>query len=103
MEYLVKVAHASGADTVVNTIVPKIVANIVIPILELVFFLAVFLFIWGLLGFFMNGEDTTKREEGRQHILWGVIGMTIMVSVYGIIRFVASSLGQSAVLNSFGF
>ena len=103
MSLVTKIANAAGADSVVNSIVPKIVANIVTPLVELLFALTVLLFVWGLFGFFINGDDTTKREEGRQHILWGVVGMVIMVSVYGIIRLVANSVGQESVLSNFGF
>ena len=87
---LIKVVKAaSSADAVVNSIVPKIVDNIVLPAVELISALAVLLFIWGLFGFFRNGEDVEARKNGQRHILWGVIGLAIMVSVYGIIRFVA--------------
>jgi hypothetical protein len=97
MSILPKIAHAaSSADAVVNNIVPKIVDNIVTPLLELLFFLTLVLFIWGLIGFFKSGDDAEKRKEGQQHILWSVIGMFIMVSVYGILRLVAATVGQSA-------
>ncbi len=83
-----------NSNAVVNQIVPKIVDNIVVPIVELLFALATLYFIYGLFVFFTGSGDATKRKQGQDHILWGVIGIFIMVSVYGIIRFVASSLGQ---------
>lgn len=91
-----KIANAASADAVVNTIVPKIVDNIVLPIVELLFALATLYFVYGLFVYFINSTDPAKRTEGQQHILYGVIGIAIMVSVYGIIRFVASSVGQSS-------
>lgn len=91
-------AATGNVDDTVNTIVSKITAHIVIPAVQFVFALAVVLFIWGLMGFFMGGDDSTKRQEGQRHILWGTIGMAIMVSVYGIIRFVASTVGQNQVI-----
>lgn len=98
MNFLFKVARAanSGADDVINTIVPKIIDNIVAPIVQLIFALAVLVFVWGVFGYFINGEDADARKTGSYHILWGVVGMAIMVSVYGIIRFVANSVGQPA-------
>lgn len=99
MNFLPKIAHAaSSADAVVNSIVPKIVDNIVMPLIQLIFALATLVFIWGLIGFFRNGEDSAERTKGQQHILWGVIGIAIMVSAFGIIRLVANSVGQSSVL-----
>ena len=98
MDFLFKVAHAAntGADAVINTIMPKIVANIVQPLVALIFALATLIFVWGIFGFFINGEDSDARKTGQMHILWGNVGMAIMVSVYGIIRFVASTVGQTA-------
>ncbi len=99
MSFLPKIAHAaSSADAVVNSIVPKIVEHIVMPIVQLAFALAVVVFVWGLIGFFRNGDESAERTKGQQHILWGVVGMAIMVSVYGIIRLVANTVGQSSVL-----
>lgn len=99
MSFLPKIAHAaSSADSVVNSIVPKIVDNIVLPIVQLVFALAILIFVWGLVGFFRGAEDSEARTTGQQHILWGVVGMAIMVSVYGIIRLVANTVGQGSAL-----
>ncbi len=97
MFLLPKIAQAATSDAV-NSVVSKIVDNIVMPALELLFFLTLVVFIWGLIGFFKGGEDTEARKKGQQHILWGVIGMFIMVSVYGILRFVAATVGQSGSL-----
>lgn len=94
-----KIANsASSTDATVNSVVEKIVENIVLPAVTFIFALAILLFIWGLIGFFTGSEDTKKREEGRQHILWGTIGIAIMISVYGIVRLVANTVGQSSVL-----
>ena len=68
------------------------------PLLYLLFFLTLVIFMWGLIGFFKGGEDAEARKTGQQHILWGVVGMAIMICVYGIIRFVASSVGQTGQL-----
>ncbi len=98
MSILFKVAYAgNSSDAVINSIVPKIVDNIVMPVVGFIFALATLYFVWGLIGFFMS-DDSTKREEGKSHILWGTIGIAIMLSVYGIIRLVASTVGQSSAL-----
>lgn len=84
----------NSSDAVINSIVPRIVGNIVLPLVQFAFALAMLVFVWGLIGFFMNAEDSERRKEGQRHILWGVVGIAIMVSVYGIVRFVASTVGQ---------
>jgi len=98
MNLLFKTVYAAStnAESAVNSIVAKIVGNIVAPIVEFVFVLAILIFIWGILGFFKGAEDASARETGKQHILWGVIGIGIMISVYGIIRLVYDTIGISS-------
>ena len=58
---------------------------IVNPAILVIFALGFFLFIWGLVEFIMNLDKESSRETGVKHMLWGIIGMFIMVAVYGII------------------
>ena len=40
-------------------------------------------FAWGLFEFVRNAANPTKREEGRQAILWDLIGLVIIFGAYG--------------------
>lgn len=65
--------------------------TIVVP---LIFGLAFAVFIWGVVSyFFLHGDDETKRTEGRQFILWGIIGMVVLFSVWGLVNLMLSTLG----------
>ena len=59
---------------------------IITPAIFLVFTAGFFLFVWGLVQFLWNLEESSSREEGKRHMLWGIIGMFVMVAVYGIIQ-----------------
>ncbi len=37
--------------------------------------------------------DAAKREEGKNAVIWGLVGMFIMFSTYGIIRLLLDSFG----------
>ena len=66
---------------------------IVNPLLLLIFAAGFFMFMYGLLQFMISvnkGEDTSS---GKQHMIYGTIGMFIMVSVYGIIALLDSTFG----------
>jgi hypothetical protein len=68
-----------------------LINNVAIPI---IFALAFAAFVWGIVNyFFLNGGNETKREEGRAFILWGVIGMAILFSVWGFVNIFLSTLG----------
>ena len=65
-----------------------------------IMFAAVFIgFFYGLLIFMIN-ED--KREEGKKLMLWGFIALFIMASIWGLIKFVGTSIGISDSENASG-
>ena len=65
-------------------------------LVPLIFALAFLLFLWGVFKyFFWGGGDETKREEGRQLMLWAIIGFLLMVSIWGIVNILSSGLGFS--------
>lgn len=57
----------------------------------IIFGAAVLYFLYGVFNFITNSADAAKREEGRMQIIWGVIGLTVMASIYGLIAFLGSS------------
>jgi uncharacterized membrane protein YjfL (UPF0719 family) len=40
----------------------------------------------------MNAVDKS-RKEARDAIIWGIVGMVIMFSVFGVIKFVMDTFG----------
>ncbi|MDO8514655.1 MAG: hypothetical protein Q7S50_03875 [bacterium] len=74
---------SSGIIGILNTVV--------VPV---IFAFAFAAFIWGVVNyFFLHGGEEIKREEGRKFILWGIIGMVVLFSVWGFVNIVLSTLG----------
>ena len=74
---------STGVIGVINTV-----------IVPLIFALAFVVFIWGVINyFFLHGGDEAKRSEGRQFIGWGILGMVVLLSVWGIVNLLLSTLG----------
>ena len=72
------IAFAQTLDNVFITI--QNLLNLVIPILIT---LAVVLFFWGLAKYIWSeGED---KEGGKNIMIWGLVALFIMVSVWGIL------------------
>jgi hypothetical protein len=67
-----------------------IINSSVIPLL---FSLAVAIFVWGVVQYVINDSDEAKKDKGRQFILWGVIGLTVMISVWGLVGIVTKTFG----------
>jgi ABC-type phosphate transport system permease subunit len=76
-----------------DQIISKFGTYIVDPLLLVIFAAGFFLFIWGLFEFMVNSSRGADRETGKQHMIYGTIGMLIMVSVYGIISLIDSTFG----------
>lgn len=88
---LVPVAYAAttGLDNLLNKIY-KVIIN---PAIVLLFAIAFTGFLWGVVEYLQKADSDTGRKEGSQHMLWGIIGMFIMISVFAIMRILANTLG----------
>jgi len=78
-----------------KTLLSSIATNILDPLIGLMAVIALLYFLWGVLQFIRNAESSEERKKGGQHILWGVIGLFIMISAYGIINLILGTLGKS--------
>ena len=58
------------------------ILNAVVPFL---IGLGVFVIIYGVFGYLTHSADEEKRAEARQFVLWGIIGVFIMLSIWGLI------------------
>jgi uncharacterized membrane protein HdeD (DUF308 family) len=75
----------------ITPLLQKIDRYILNPLIVLLFVIGLAFFIWGVVQLIANPEDT--KGEGKQNILWGIIGMFIMISVMGIIRVILATFG----------
>lgn len=67
-----------------GTTIINIIDNVLVPI---IFALAFLMFIWGIFRYFIQGgHDEEKRAEGRNLMIWGLIGFFVMVSVWGLVH-----------------
>ena len=80
---------AASADS----IIPKVNALIVNPLIILMFAVALVGFLWGVMEYVRKADDVEARATGARHMLWGVVGMTIMISTFAILRLVLNTFG----------
>lgn len=71
----------------------RIVTYLINPAILLVFSAGFLLFLWGLVVFIFKIGAGGDNKEGKDHMLWGLIGMLVMVSVYGIIAVLSNTFG----------
>jgi hypothetical protein len=78
--------------TAADSIIAKIIDVIVAPLIQGLFILTILIFVWGVFGMIRNADDPTARKDGQSHMLWGVVGMFIMISAYGIVRLISQTV-----------
>jgi len=71
-----------------------IVTEVLIP---LMFTLALVLFFWGIVKYIWS--EGTGKEEGRKIMIWGVIALFVMSSIWGIVYFMRSELNIGSEKN----
>jgi hypothetical protein len=69
------------------------VVDSIIVILTTIAFLA---FFWGVAKFILAAGDSKTITEGKQYMLWGVIALFILVSMYAILGFFSDQFGFGA-------
>lgn len=78
------------------TIVPllkKIDTFILNPLIGLAFAVATIVFLFGIFQFIMSETADNARETAKKKILYGLLGMFIMSSAYGLIHIVLGTFG----------
>ena len=65
------------------------------PLILLAFAISFVLFIYGVVRYLSLDAADSKRKEAQNSILWGIVGMVIMFSVYGIINLILGTFGIS--------
>jgi uncharacterized membrane protein len=85
--------RSAYAFEAIQNIVGKIVSNIINPLIGMLFAVGFAVFLWGIARYVFNSGNDTERDTGRKHILWGLIGMLIMVGVAGIINIIRGTIG----------
>ncbi len=62
-------------------------------IINFLLVLATLVFLWGIIKYVSAGGDAAKVKEARSYILWGIIGLAIMGSVWALATFLRKSFG----------
>lgn len=87
--FLASAQLASGVQDVSSAF--RFASSFLTSAVALLFAAAFFFFLWGVFEFVRAAGDEEARKKGRDHIIYGVIGLAVMASVYGLVNFLTSS------------
>lgn len=75
------------------SIISKINQNIINPIIIILFAIATVYFVFGILEYLVKSRtDPSAVKAGATHMGWGLFGMFIMVSVFGLLQLIVNTL-----------
>lgn len=78
----------------VTTLTTKIIDFINGTVIYLLFALAFIFFLWGVFKYFiLGGASDETREEGKKFIVWGIVALAVMVSVWGLVNLLVDTFG----------
>lgn len=104
MDFIIQKAYAASAGVLNNPtgsnsgmtfdkLYQNVLSQIVNPIIYLLFALAVVYFVWGVMEFIRNADNSEKKADGYKHMIWGIVGIFIMVSAKGLINLILATFG----------
>jgi predicted small integral membrane protein len=74
---------------------------IINPLIILGFVVATLIFLWGMISFLKSRQVSAEQSsQGKQHMLYGIIGIIIMVSAFAIMQAMATIVGADPRITS---
>lgn len=80
LNIIFKTVHAATVQEIIN----KVIEQAVQPLIGFMMFLATVVFVYGIVEFIAGADNETKRTNGKKHIIWGLLGLFIMVAASGL-------------------
>lgn len=88
---LPSLAFAATASTIQDVL--RNVGNIIKVATPIVISLALLGFFWGIALYVFQSGEPEKRKKGLSLMIWGVVALFVMLSVFGIINALQLTLG----------
>ena len=87
----------AAAVTSVTNLLGQIATLIINPVIVLGFVVATIFLFYGIIQM-ICGADSSDLDKKRSNVIYGIVGLLIMFSVYGILRIVIATFGLPCTL-----
>jgi hypothetical protein len=94
---LPQITFAAGVTNIIDAAF-QLVSNVLIP---LAFALCLLYFFWGVVKYIRTGAGGSEKaaEEGKKVMIWGIAGLFVAFSIWGIISFIQTELKIPPIQN----
>ncbi len=85
-------ACTTDPNTIQNLVcqITDIAGTYIVPLLTVAAFI---FFLWRVFKLIQESGNTAKNTDNRQSVMWSIVGLTVMVAVWGIVAVLGSTLG----------
>lgn len=92
------VAFAQGAGIQTGNLqaILTFIGTVVRQLIPIIFGLAIVYFFWGLAKYVRSAGDAKAAAEGKSIMIYGVIAIAVMVSIYGLVAWLQNLFGVTA-------
>ncbi len=87
--------NLSAAHDFKSFVTNFVLGCIINPLIPVIMGLALLVFLWGVFKFIRAEGD--EKEQGRKFLIWGIVGLFVMVSIWGLVSILQYTFG----LNTF--
>jgi len=81
-------AAAAGVEGLIETLI-----CLVSSLVPLLVSIAILVFFWGMVKFIAHADDEKAVTEGRQLMIWGLVGIFVIIALWSIVGYIQESLG----------
>jgi len=78
----------------------SLITSYVIPLINLAVAVlaaaALAIFMWGIVRYIMSSGSSSEKTNSRGMMIWGLVALVVLVSVWGIVRVVADAFFGAA-------
>ena len=98
LAFVPMILFAQDGTAKAHQLVGKINDAILFPLITLLSAVALVVFLYGVFEFVRGSSNDTAREKGKKHILYGTIGLLVMLSAFTILSIAAATFGLDGAL-----
>jgi len=87
--------NSTGCDNVDSGTIQSIVCtlgNILDTAIPIIIVLGIAYFVWGVVSYVINDDEEAKKK-GRDRIIYGIIGLVVIVAMWGIVGIIKNTFG----------
>ena len=96
-----QVGNAGGCDNVADNTIQQVICvigNILDTVIPILIVLGIVYFVWGVVQYVISSDEEAKKK-GKNRMIYGIIGLVVIVAMWGLVGIVTNTFGLSGTTN----